>query len=117
MSLTKEMVRKKMRERNVVLLNVLPEGDYVKFHIQGSYNQPLLQNRDEFARQVETRFGKDVFFITYSAGIICAAGPNAAKALRIRGLMADDYPGGVQEWFESGLPTEGLHLHPTAPLR
>ncbi len=36
MSLTKEEVFEKMKEEGVVVLNVLPEPDFQKLHIQGS---------------------------------------------------------------------------------
>jgi rhodanese-related sulfurtransferase len=117
MSLTKEMVRKKMKSKDVVVLNVLPEDEFLKFHIKGSYNIPLSQNRDLFAQEVENRFGKDKIFITYSAGITCAAGPNAAQALKIRGFKALDYAGGVQEWSESRFPLEGFQARQPAPIR
>jgi len=111
------MVRKMMRERNVVVLNVLSEDEYLKLRIRGSHSLPLCQNRDEFADQAGARFGKENFFITYSAGITCAAGPNAAQALRARGFRAEDYPGGVQEWQDSDLPTEGLQARHPVPSR
>jgi len=117
MPLTKEMLRKKMKDRNVVVLNVLSEDEFLKLHIKGSYHLPLTQNREEFAQEVENRYGKDKFFITYSENIICAAGPNAAHALKIRGFKVDSYLGGVQEWAESGLPLEGLRSPALAASR
>ena len=66
---------------NVVVLNVLPDTDYAKSHIAGSKNLPLGLNSRDFVQAVEKRYGKDKFFITYCAGLICNAGPNAAKAL------------------------------------
>ncbi len=117
MPLTKEMLLKKMKSRNVVLLNVLSEDDFLKLHIKGSVHLPLTQNRDEFAQEVENRFGKDKLFITYSENIICAAGPNAAQALKIRGFNTETYLGGVQEWAEAGLPLEGLQSPALAGAR
>jgi rhodanese-related sulfurtransferase len=108
MPLTKEMLLKKMKSRNVVVLNVLTEDDFLKLHIKSSVHLPLTQNRDEFAQEVENRYGRDKFFITYSENMICAAGPNAAQALKIRGFKSEVYLGGVQEWAEAGLPLEGL---------
>src|ERR1041384_344626 len=107
MSMTKEAVRDKMKESNVVVLNVLPENDYAKLHIKGSENLPLGLNTDDFTQAVEKKYGKDKFFITYCAGISCNAGPNAAKALQKKGLKANDYPGGIQEWSQAGFETEG----------
>ena len=36
MSMTKEEVKDKMQDHNVVVLNVLPDNDYAKMHIAGS---------------------------------------------------------------------------------
>ena len=32
---------------------------------------------------------------------------NAAFVLKEQGFRADDYPGGIQEWSDAGLPIEG----------
>jgi rhodanese-related sulfurtransferase len=117
MGMTKEAVLKNLRRKDVIVLNVLPDDDFLKLHIKGSYNMALFQNRGLFAAEVEKEFGKDKFFITYSADITCAAGPNAAQALRNRGFNAQDYPGGVKEWREAGFPLEGIQLRQVVPVR
>lgn len=107
MPMTKEALKDKMRDANVVVLNVLSENDFAKLHIKGSENLPLGQSEGDFVQAVEKRYGKDKFFITYCAGLTCNAGPKAAKALQEKGFKANDYPGGVQEWSEAGFPMEG----------
>ncbi len=108
MSMTKEAVREKMKDMNVVVLDVLPDNDYAKLHIKGSENLPLGISGDDFVQAVEKKYGKEKFFITYCAGVTCNAGPNAAKALQKKGFKANDYAGGIQEWSEAGFPTEGI---------
>jgi rhodanese-related sulfurtransferase len=107
MPMTKEAVRDKMKDSNVIVLNVLPENEYAKLHIKGSESLPIGMSADDFAEAVEKKYGKDKFFITYCASVTCMAGPNAAKALQKKGFKANDYPGGIREWEESGFPTEG----------
>ena len=107
MSMTKEEVQVKLRDSNVVVLNVLPDSDYAKLHIKGSENLPLGLKTSDFIEEVTKRFGKSKFLVTYCAGATCNAGPNAAKALKEKGFQADDYPGGMQEWLEAGFPVEG----------
>ena len=107
MPMTKEAVRDKMKEKGVVVLNVLPDSDYAKLHIKGSENLPLGLHTEDFVHAAELRYGKDKFFITYCAGLTCHAGPDAARALQKNGFKAADYPGGIQEWSEAGFPTEG----------
>jgi len=117
MGMTKEAVFKNIRRKDLIVLNVLPDDDFLKLHIRGSQNLPLFQNRGLFAAEVEKKFGKDKYFITYSADITCAAGPNAAQALRNRGFNAQDYPGGMKEWLEAGLPIEGIQVRQPVPAR
>jgi rhodanese-related sulfurtransferase len=107
MSLTKEEVQVKLRDSNVVVLDVLPDTDYDKLHIKGSDNLPLGLNMDHFIDEVARLYGKEKFFITYCAGVTCNAGPDAAKALKAKGFQAEDYAGGMQEWSEAGFPTDG----------
>src|SRR5580658_7378971 len=107
MTMSKEVVKDKMKYADTIVLNVLPEADFAKLHIKGSESLTLGQNVDEFAVAVEKKYGKDKFFISYCAGSTCNAGPNAAKALQLKGFKANDYAGGMQEWSEAGFPTEG----------
>ena len=117
MAMTKEAVLKNLRRKDIIVLNVLPDDDFLKLHIRGSHSMPLFQNRGLFAAEVEKKFGRDKYFITYSADITCAAGPNAALALRTRGFNAQDYPGGMKEWQEAGLPLEGIQARQPVPVR
>jgi rhodanese-related sulfurtransferase len=116
MSMTKEAVKEKMKDSNVMVLNVLPDNDYAKLHIAGSENLPLGLSSGDFVQAVEKKYGKNKLFITYCAGLTCNAGPNAAKALQEKGFKAFDYAGGMKDWSEAGYPTEGTeaHLHQVA---
>jgi len=107
MSMSKEAVQDRMKDKNTVLLNVLPGHEFAKLHIKGSENLTIGINPGDFVESVEKMYGKDKFFITYCAGANCDAGSNAAKALREKGFKADDYYGGMQNWMESGFPVEG----------
>ncbi|HET9870036.1 MAG TPA: rhodanese-like domain-containing protein [bacterium] len=106
MAFTKEQVLKELKSDGVVILNVLPAGDYAKLHIKHSRNLPWGDGQEAFARGAEA-FGRDKFFITYCAGPGCSAGPEAARFLKEKGFRAEDYPGGMEEWHENGLPVEG----------
>ncbi len=115
MSMTKEAVMEKMKEKNVVVLNVLSDAEYAKLHIKGSENLPLGLKAEDFVQAAEKRFGKTRFLITYCAGFTCNAGPEAAKALKARGFEAEDYPGGMKEWSDAEFPTEGTDVKQAAP--
>ena len=105
--MTKEQLKDRMKDKGLVVLNVLSEGNFQKMHIRGSHSQPLEKDPGAFAQEVERRYGKVRSFITYCAGITCAAGPNAAKILRNHGFKAESYPGGLEEWHRAGWPTDG----------
>jgi rhodanese-related sulfurtransferase len=110
MSMTKEAVKDRMKDGNVVVLNVLPENDYAKLHIKGSESLPMGLNSNDFVQAVEKKYGKTNFFITYCAGPNCNVGPNAAKALQDQGFKANDYAGGILEWSNAGYPVEGSEV-------
>jgi rhodanese-related sulfurtransferase len=107
MPISKEALKDKMKDQNTIVLNVLPEADFAKLHIEGSMNLPLGQNADEFVQAVETKYGKGKFFVTYCAGASCDAGPKAAKALQAKGFKSTEFVGGMQEWASAGFPTAG----------
>jgi rhodanese-related sulfurtransferase len=107
MSMTKEMVREKMKDKNVVVLNVLPQDAFRKVHIKGSENLPLANNPDAFVRMVGRLYDMESFFITHCSNVNCDAGPTAAKVLRENGFEAEDYPGGMEDWIAAGFPVQG----------
>lgn len=117
MTMTKEAVWKNLKRSDVILLNVMPDDDFLKLHIQGSHSLPLFQNHNLFAAEVENKFGRNKLIITYSSDVTCAASLNAAQALKARGFIAQDYSGGLKEWQEAGYPVEGLQAKQLMPSR
>jgi rhodanese-related sulfurtransferase len=110
MSMTNVLVMDKMKENDVVVLNVLSPQAYAKVHITGSYNMPWGNDPKAFVKKVGQFYGKNKFFITHCTNVDCMAGPSAAKALREAGFKAEDYPGGIEEWEEAGFPVEGIEV-------
>lgn len=91
------------RSEGYALVNVLSPESFREKHIPGSINIPKTQ-LEELAR----RFDKSKEIIVYCASFSCSAGPDAAKALRGRGLAnVRDYAGGIKEWEEAGNRVEG----------
>ena len=112
MAITKEAILEKMKEKDTVVINVLPKTDYDLLRIKGSQCLPLVGTRPEkFVQEVEETYGKDKFFITYCSGFPCRHFQEAAVALTQAGLQAEGYAGGIQEWAESGFPVEGLQAN------
>ncbi len=107
MPISKEALKDKMKDHNTVVLNVLPEADFAKLHIEGSENLPIGEKTEDFIEAVEKKYGKGKFFVTYCAGASCDAGPKAAKALQMKGFKATEFVGGMQEWASANFPTAG----------
>ena len=114
MSMSKEMVREKMKEKDVMVLNVLSPEAYEKMHLPGSFNLAWTKDPKTFVKRVEQLYGRDKFYITHCSGYSCMAGPSATAALRDSGFMAADYGGGIEEWFEAGWPVEGTQIPHTS---
>jgi rhodanese-related sulfurtransferase len=109
MAITKEEILEKMKEKDTVVLDVLPKTDYDLLRIKGSDSMPLAGTRSEkFVQEVEEKYGRDKFFITYCSGLPCRHFMEAASALAQAGLKAEGYAGGIKEWAESGFPVDGL---------
>ncbi len=108
MSITKEVLVEKMKGSGSVVLNVLPEAEFLNMHIQGSHSLPLLRDRKAFIQEVKDRFGCDKAFVTYASNITSHDSIDAAEALVNEGIRAESYLSGMKEWAQAGLPTEGL---------
>jgi rhodanese-related sulfurtransferase len=109
MAITKEEILEKMKDKNTVVLDVLPQTDYELLRITGSLSLPLVGTRPEkFVKEVEEKYGREKFFITYCSGFPCRHFQEAATALAEAGFKAEGYAGGIKEWAESGFPVEGI---------
>ena len=107
MALDKDEVFKRMRDREVVVLNILPKGDFRKLHIKGSESLPLTEDVDGFCREAAEKFGKDKRFIVYGERLNLLDSYLATRALIDHGLKAENYPGGLLDWHRAGMPVDG----------
>jgi len=111
MSLTKEDVQGEIL-KGALVVNVLGENPFADLHIRGSVNVTLKgKSDDDFAAEINRRFGKERLVITHCSGLTCSAGPRAATILRGHGFKAEDYPGGIEDWKNAGLPVGGNKAH------
>ena len=88
------------------LVEVLPRGQYRKFHLPGAVNAPL--DRD-FAQTMEKLVpDRHETVVVYCSDAHCQASPQAGRMLEEMGYTdVLHYPGGKKEWRGSGLPLEG----------
>ena len=107
MKISKEQVLQKMNASQVVVLNVLNKDQFNCLRIKGSESHPMTSDPGAFSKSVEEKYGKGKSFILYGDHFGLLESYFATQALLAHGLKAENYAGGVQEWFRAGLPVEG----------
>ncbi len=103
---TAELKEMKRRKDEFVLVNVLPEDDFIEGHIPGSQNVPV--TRRDFTQAIgQITVGLDQPIVVYCASEDCDASPIAAKKLeRLGYTRVLDYEAGMEGWMEAGLRVE-----------
>jgi rhodanese-related sulfurtransferase/DNA-binding transcriptional ArsR family regulator len=91
----------RLRQGDVVILDVRPEDEYGLGHLPGALNIPL--------RQLEQRIAelpREQEIIAYCRGPYCVLSFEAVAALRTRGFTVRRLENGFPEWKAAGLPVE-----------
>ncbi len=107
MKIDKEELLVSLTKDQVVVLNILPKGEFKKLHIKGSESHPLTEDLEDFSKEVAGKYGKAKSFILYGERFGKLDSFFATKALEDHGLKALNYSGGLREWHKAGLPVEG----------
>jgi rhodanese-related sulfurtransferase/DNA-binding transcriptional ArsR family regulator len=90
---------RRLRDGQVLVLDVRPEAEYAAGHIPGALNVP----HDQLAaRLAEIPSGTDI--VAYCRGRYCVFAPDAVRRLRARGFSARPLDGGLPGWRLAGLP-------------
>jgi rhodanese-related sulfurtransferase len=92
---------KRMRDGDVVVLDVRPPAEFEAGHIPGSRSVPLA----ELEHALRT-IPKSKEIVAYCRGPYCGLSEKAAALLRRRGYRATSIHEGVVDWREAGLPVE-----------
>jgi rhodanese-related sulfurtransferase/DNA-binding transcriptional ArsR family regulator len=98
----------RLRERDVVLLDVRPEDEYDLGHLPGALNIPL--------RQLERRLSelpRKRQIVAYCRGPYCVLSFEAVAQLRTRGFNVRRLEQGFPEWKAAGLPIEVAAVLPS----
>jgi rhodanese-related sulfurtransferase/DNA-binding MarR family transcriptional regulator len=94
-----EELARRLRDGQVLVLDVRPEAEYAAGHIPGALNVPHGQLA---ARLAEIPGGTDI--VAYCRGRYCVFAPDAVRLLRARGFSARPLEGGLPGWRLAGLP-------------
>jgi rhodanese-related sulfurtransferase len=100
-TMTRAELQRRLRDRDVVVLDVRPAPEFAAGHIPGARNVPIsdLQQR---LRQIPA----DTQVVAYCRGPYCAYADDAVRLLRRRGRDALRLEEGFPEWARAGLPVE-----------
>ena len=93
----------KLNSPSLVIVNVLAAGAYEKIRIKGSISIP--RNELEQGRWKELDPSKEI--VVHCSSYECGASRAAADFLESKGFRVEAYEGGMKEWAEANLPTEG----------
>ena len=100
-AVTLDELLSRMKSRNVVLLDVRPEGEYQNGHIPGAINIP--------AEALEKRLKelkKNKEYIAYCRGPFCVYADEAVSILSKKGFKARRLTDGFPDWALKGLPVD-----------
>lgn len=100
-SLTRDQLRERLRDGDVVVLDVRPVPEYAAGHIRGAVSIPV---DDLTSRLGEIPSGADV--VAYCRGPYCVYADDAVRLLKQNGFSAARLEDGFPEWATAGLPLE-----------
>jgi rhodanese-related sulfurtransferase/DNA-binding HxlR family transcriptional regulator len=100
-TVSQEELLRRMRRKDVVVLDVRPAPEYAAGHIAGAHSVPIAEL---FRRLRDVSKQSDV--IAYCRGPYCVVADDAVRTLRRRGYRAARLEDGFPEWRDAGLPVE-----------
>jgi rhodanese-related sulfurtransferase len=98
-TVSREELARRVREGDVVVLDVRPEPEYRAGHIAGAVSLPV----EEITRRLRS-IPADREVVAYCRGPYCVYADDAVRLLRRRGYRAARLDDGYPEWARAGLP-------------
>jgi rhodanese-related sulfurtransferase len=114
-TITRDQLRQRLRDGDVVVVDVRPEPEYAAGHIRGAMSIPV-QNLK--ARLGEIPSGAEV--VAYCRGPYCVYADDAVRLLTKQGISAARLEDGYPEWAGEGLSadsTVGRRVSSRPPMR
>jgi rhodanese-related sulfurtransferase len=100
-SVTRAELADRLRDGDVVLLDVRPEPEFYAGHITGAISVPV----GDLKRRLRG-LPKDRQIVAYCRGPYCVFADDAVRTLRRRGYRAARLEDGYPEWARAGLPVD-----------
>jgi len=98
-TITRDDLRARLRDGDVVVLDVRPEAEYAAGHVRGAISIPI---RDLKSRLGEIPDGAEV--VAYCRGPYCVYADDAVRLLGKKGVTAARLEDGFPEWADARLP-------------
>ena len=99
-TMTRDDLKARLRDGDVIVLDVRPDPEYTSGHIRGAISIPIAELE---ARLDEIPKGADV--VAYCRGPYCVYADEAVRLLTGKGLAAARLEDGYPEWARARLPT------------
>jgi len=100
-AVTKEELKKRLRNRDVLVLDVRPPEEFDAGHIPGALSIPV----GELKRRLR-ELPKNKEIVAYCRGQYCSFAPEAARYLAGKGYDVKLLREGLPDWSSAGLPIE-----------
>jgi rhodanese-related sulfurtransferase/DNA-binding transcriptional ArsR family regulator len=98
---TRVELARRLRRKDVVLIDVRPAPEFGAGHIAGARSVPI----EELSRRL-TGVSKKSEVVAYCRGPYCVFADDAVRILRKRGYRASRLEDGFPEWRDAGLPVD-----------
>ena len=102
-TVTRAELHRRLRRRDVVVLDVRPAPEYHAGHISGAISVPI----EDLPRKLRD-LPPDAEVVAYCRGPYCVYADQAVRTLTRRGRRAARLEDGYPEWARAGLPVENL---------
>ncbi len=96
--MTRDELTRRLRRRDVLVIDVRPEAEYDAGHIPGAKSLPPSEVRKRLRE-----LPKNVDIVAYCRGPFCVYADDAVRLLRRRGVRARRLEDGFPEWRRAGL--------------
>ncbi|HZK35543.1 MAG TPA: metalloregulator ArsR/SmtB family transcription factor [Aeromicrobium sp.] len=101
-TITRDALRARLRDGDVVVLDVRPEPEYAAGHVRGAITIPIGELKSRLGEIPE---GAEI--VAYCRGPYCVYADDAVRLMTRNGLNAARLEDGFPEWVAARLPIEG----------